>query len=74
MVKVRASSMEHLEGALDRISTHGEMRTLIVLSTQFADRPVEPLRDEPARALPPVGWSVPRPAAVRRKPATRQSS
>src|SRR5262249_42734536 len=41
MVKVRAASMEHFEGLLERLGKHGEMRTSVVLSTQFAGRPVE---------------------------------
>ena len=71
MLKVRAASMEHLEGAMDRISQHGEMRTLIVLSTQYADRPVEPPREEAPPPSPPDGWSVPSPARPRGRPTQR---
>jgi Lrp/AsnC family transcriptional regulator, leucine-responsive regulatory protein len=56
MLKARATSLAHLEGLIERLGTHGEMRTHIVLSTQFDGRPVE-------RAVPPrpvthsEGWS-----------------
>ena len=41
MLKVRTSSMEHFEGLLERLGKHGEMRTSVVLSTQYEGRPVE---------------------------------
>jgi Lrp/AsnC family transcriptional regulator, leucine-responsive regulatory protein len=41
MVKVRAASLEHFEGLLERIGRHGEMRSSVVLSTQYDGRPVE---------------------------------
>jgi Lrp/AsnC family leucine-responsive transcriptional regulator len=57
LLKVRATSLAHLEGLLERIGGHGELRTHIVLSTQFDGRPVEP-----AAPAPPVtrsaGWSA----------------
>jgi Lrp/AsnC family leucine-responsive transcriptional regulator len=56
LLKIRATSLAHLEGLLERVGTHGELRTHIVLSTQFDGRPVEP-----AAPPPPVtrsaGWS-----------------
>jgi Lrp/AsnC family leucine-responsive transcriptional regulator len=33
--------MEHFEGLLERLGKHGEMRTSVVLSTQYEGRPVE---------------------------------
>ena len=42
MLKARASSLAHLEGLVERLGEHGEIRTHIVLSTQYAGRPVEP--------------------------------
>jgi len=59
MLKLRCSSIEHLEGAIDRISRHGELRTLVVLSTQFAHRHVERCLAELPRAPAADGWSVP---------------
>jgi Lrp/AsnC family leucine-responsive transcriptional regulator len=56
MLKARATSLAHFEGFIERLGTHGEMRTHIVLSTQFEGRPVQ-------QAIPerPVthseGWS-----------------
>jgi Lrp/AsnC family transcriptional regulator, leucine-responsive regulatory protein len=59
MLKVRAASIEHLEGVIERIGKHGEMRTSVVLSTQYADRPVEPPPSEFLRATASSGWSRP---------------
>jgi Lrp/AsnC family leucine-responsive transcriptional regulator len=56
MLKARATSLAHFEGFIERLGTHGEMRTHIVLSTQFEGRAVQ-------QAIPerPVthseGWS-----------------
>ena len=56
MLKVRASSLAHLEGLVERLGTHGEMRTHIVLSTQYAGRPVQqPVLERPV--TPAEGWS-----------------
>jgi Lrp/AsnC family leucine-responsive transcriptional regulator len=57
MLKVRAASMEHLEGLLERLGEHGEMRTSIVLSTQYEGRPVERPNDDFHRPTPSEGWS-----------------
>lgn len=56
LLKVRATSMEHLEGVLEQIGRHGQMRTSIVLSTQFEGRPVEAPADEYVRATDAEGW------------------
>jgi Lrp/AsnC family leucine-responsive transcriptional regulator len=42
MLKVRAASLAHLEGLIERLGENGEMRTHIVLSTQYDDRPLAP--------------------------------
>jgi len=56
LLKVRASSLAHLEGLIERLGTHGEMRTHIVLSTQYDGRPVEqPLPGRPVTAS--AGWT-----------------
>ncbi|NEE02110.1 Lrp/AsnC family transcriptional regulator [Phytoactinopolyspora halotolerans] len=57
MLKVRATSLEHLEGLFERLGKHGEMRTSVVLSTQFSGRPVEQPSAETTRATPSSGWS-----------------
>jgi Lrp/AsnC family leucine-responsive transcriptional regulator len=49
MLKVRAASMEHFEGLLERLGKHGQMRTSVVLSTQYEGRPVEAPTEEFAR-------------------------
>lgn len=59
MLKVHASSLQHLEGLIERIGEHGEMRSHIVLSTQYDGRPVERLT--PDRAVTHAeGWLPPR--------------
>ena len=60
MLKVRAASMDHFEGLLERVGQHGEMRTSMVLSTQYEGRPVQPQPDEFLHATRSQGWSRPR--------------
>jgi Lrp/AsnC family leucine-responsive transcriptional regulator len=72
ILKIRAASIQHFEGIADRIGQHGEVRTSIVMSTQFADRPVEAPKPEFLRSAPPSkGWSHPpqRVSASRRRSA-----
>ena len=57
MLKVRASSMQHLESFIERIGQHGEMRSSVVLSTQFEGRPVEAFTDASSDVTPSAGWS-----------------
>jgi len=58
MLKVRATSLAHLEGLVERLGEHGEMRTHIVLSSPFDGRPVEPVT--PARPVTRSdGWGPP---------------
>jgi Lrp/AsnC family transcriptional regulator, leucine-responsive regulatory protein len=59
MLKVRAASMEHFEGLLERVGRHGEMRTSVVLSTQYEGRPVQRQPDDYLHATPSLGWSRP---------------
>ena len=56
MLKIRATSLEHLEGLLERLGKHGELRSTVVLSTQYDGRPVEPPQEEFLRATPHSGW------------------
>jgi Lrp/AsnC family transcriptional regulator, leucine-responsive regulatory protein len=65
MLKVRAASMEHFEGLLERVGQHGEMRTSMVLSTQYEGRPVQPQPDELLHATQSQGWSQPQPERPR---------
>ncbi len=57
MLKVRAASLEHFEGLLERLGTHGEMRSSVVLSTQFEGRPVQAPPEDFLRASASPGWS-----------------
>ncbi|ONI86449.1 AsnC family transcriptional regulator [Actinosynnema sp. ALI-1.44] len=59
MLKVRAASLEHFEGLLERIGKHGEMRSSVVLSTQYDGRPVERPAADFFRATTSHGWSKP---------------
>ena len=45
IMKVMASSVEHLEAIIDRLSAHGELTTSIVLSTPVTRRMIVPLSD-----------------------------
>jgi Lrp/AsnC family leucine-responsive transcriptional regulator len=56
MLKVRAASLEHFEGLLERVGKHGEMRTSVVLSTQYEGRKVEPPAADFLRASRSEGW------------------
>ncbi len=56
MLKVRAASLEHFEGLLERLGRHGEMRSSVVLSTQYDGRPVAPPQEEFMRATQADGW------------------
>jgi Lrp/AsnC family leucine-responsive transcriptional regulator len=57
MLKVRAASLEHFEGFLERIGQHGEMRSSVVLSTQYEGRPVQPPVADYFKATRSNGWS-----------------
>lgn len=57
MLKVRTASLEHFEGLLERLGKHGELRSSVVLSTQFEGRPVQPPSDDFLRATTSEGWS-----------------
>lgn len=41
LLKIRAASLGHLEGVLEAVGGHGELRTHIVLSTQYEGRPLD---------------------------------
>ena len=55
MLKVRASSLAHLEGLVERLDMHGDLRTHIVLSTQYEGRSVEAAAPERS-VTESVGW------------------
>ncbi|WP_433059462.1 Lrp/AsnC family transcriptional regulator [Dactylosporangium sp. CS-033363] len=56
LLEIRARDLAHFEGVVERIGTHGEVRTHIVLSTQYEGRPVTPLENE-RPVTPSAGWS-----------------
>jgi Lrp/AsnC family transcriptional regulator, leucine-responsive regulatory protein len=56
LVKVRATSLAHLEELIERLGVRREMRTHIVLSTQYEGRPVEPPVSV-GSVSPSEGWS-----------------
>ncbi len=56
MLKVRAASLAHLEGVIERIGEHGQINTYVVLSTAYEGRPVRPVaQDRPVTRS--EGWS-----------------
>lgn len=59
MLKVRSASLAHFEGLVERLGEHGETRTHIVLSTQYGDRPLEPVALE-REVTDAEGWPPPR--------------
>ncbi|GII81483.1 AsnC family transcriptional regulator [Sphaerisporangium rufum] len=56
MLKVRAASLDHLEGLLERLWQHGGLRWTLVLSTQYDERPVEPPAEDYLRPTSSEGW------------------
>ncbi|ADB35991.1 transcriptional regulator, AsnC family [Kribbella flavida DSM 17836] len=57
MLRVRVTSMRHLEGLFERLGEHGEMNTHVVLSTEFEGRPVQPPAGEVRPVTRSAGWS-----------------
>lgn len=57
MLRVRVTSMEHLEGLFERLGEHGEINTHVVLSTEFEGRPVAPAPDGGRTVTRSAGWS-----------------
>src|SRR2546428_8736365 len=48
IMKVVASSVEHLEALIDRLSAHGQLTTSIILSTPVTRRIITPMKDSTA--------------------------
>ena len=56
MLKLRAASLGHLEGVIERIGEHGQINTYVVLSTAYEGRPVTAVSpDRPVTRS--EGWS-----------------
>ena len=58
MLKVRVTSMEHLEGLFERLGEHGEINTHVVLSTEYEGRPVGPPAETARTVTRSAGWNV----------------
>jgi len=56
ILKVRAASLQHLEGLNERLGEHGEINTHVVFSTQYEGRPVEAPADVTRTVTPTAGW------------------
>ncbi|MGB2566990.1 Lrp/AsnC family transcriptional regulator [Micromonospora citrea] len=56
LLKVRTTSLDHLEGLLERLGRHGEIRSTLVLSTQHEDGRVSAPRDDWRSATRHTGW------------------
>lgn len=57
MLKVRAASMAHFEGLVERLGEHGELNTHVVLSTPYEGRAISPeaVQDRPVSQS--EGWT-----------------
>ena len=66
MLKVRAASMPHLEGLLERLGQHGQMTTHVVLSTPLDERPVIPVESDTRSVTEHESWSRVGDVAIRR--------
>ncbi|WP_433652040.1 Lrp/AsnC family transcriptional regulator [Micromonospora zamorensis] len=56
MLKVRTTSLEHLEGLLERLGRHGDVRSSVVLSSQHEDDRVTPPHEAYRGATRHEGW------------------
>lgn len=57
MLRVRVTSMSHLEGLFERLGEHGEMNSHIVLATEYEGRAVEQPADTARTITRSAGWS-----------------
>lgn len=58
LLKVRSTSLTQFESFLDRLGTHGEMRTHIVLSTQHEQGSIHEPPDDSEPVPPAQGWNA----------------
>ena len=56
--RVRALEQHYRTGLFERLGKHGEMRTSVVLSTQYEGRAVEAPVDDFLHATAAEGWST----------------
>jgi Lrp/AsnC family leucine-responsive transcriptional regulator len=57
MLRLRLTSMAHLEDLLERLGQHGELNSHVVLSTQYEGRPVTAPPGEPRPPVRHSGWN-----------------
>ena len=57
MLKLRAATLEHLEGVIEQLGRHGELATHIVLSTQHENSTVARPGSVPRPVRPAEGWN-----------------
>lgn len=74
MLKVRATSLAHLEGVVEQLGKHGELNTHVVLSTQYQNATVARPSEQSRTVTDSAGWSTPSTAtgAAKRKSAKRR--
>ncbi|GAA1696988.1 Lrp/AsnC family transcriptional regulator [Fodinicola feengrottensis] len=56
MLKVRAASLRHFEGFQEQLGEHGELRTYIVLSTQYERHTLDQPAADARPVTEPEGW------------------
>lgn len=56
LLKVRATSLEHFEGLLERLGRHGELTSSLVLSTQHDDETLAPPPTDQPSVTRHDGW------------------
>jgi Lrp/AsnC family transcriptional regulator, leucine-responsive regulatory protein len=57
MLKVRAASIAHFEGLVERLGEHAELDTHVVLSTPYEGRPIAPEAIQHRPVSRASGWS-----------------
>jgi Lrp/AsnC family leucine-responsive transcriptional regulator len=56
MLKVRATSLTHLEGLIERLGAHRNLNSHVVLSTQYERQTLAPAADLTRDVSEPEGW------------------
>jgi Lrp/AsnC family leucine-responsive transcriptional regulator len=56
MLKVRATSLTHLEGLIERLGAHRNLNSHVVLSTQYERQTLAPAGDLTRDVSEPEGW------------------
>ncbi|WP_218617788.1 Lrp/AsnC family transcriptional regulator [Cryptosporangium aurantiacum] len=59
ILKLRATTLAHLEGVIEQLGRHGEMHTHVVLSTQFDEPTVSRPGTVDRPVTPATGWTSP---------------